>query len=94
MSEDLEHPDVPLIKQDDPTPIEKVRNQHLKVENPKNHQFTGRATASEAEIIKRALQARKKQLGIDENGKYDIVRLALDTIKHIKKDIFSSLKVS
>lgn len=89
MSEDLETPEVPLI-----TDPKKTRNQHLKVDNPKSHQFTGRATAAEAEIIQKALQARKKQLGIAENGKYDIVRLALDTIKHIKKDIFSSLKVS
>ncbi|ADY51459.1 hypothetical protein Pedsa_0887 [Pseudopedobacter saltans DSM 12145] len=83
----------PVHEENEPKPIVKPRNQHLKSADPKKYQFTGRATESEAETINRAIAARKKQLGLSENGGYDVVRLALDMIKHINNDIFSSFKV-
>ncbi|GEM_PF-3061516 len=90
----------PVHEENEPKPIVNPpacpagrRNQHLKSADPKKYQFTGRATESEAETINRAIAARKKQLGLSENGGYDVVRLALDMIKHINNDIFSSFKV-
>lgn len=63
------------------------RNQHLKIENPKSEQLTGRATREEHARIIRAIQARKK-----DNEPYDIVRLALDMLNHIENDIFQTFK--
>ncbi|MFD1632017.1 hypothetical protein [Pseudopedobacter beijingensis] len=91
MSTEIEENPVP--EENEPKTALKPRNQHLKSADPKKHQFTGRATESEAETINRTIAARKKQLGLIENGGYDIVRLALDMIKHINNDIFSSFKV-
>ncbi|TKB96863.1 hypothetical protein [Pedobacter cryophilus] len=95
----------PLIEAETPTqpdgligapvaPLQPVkpRNQHLKAENPKNKQFTGRSTEAEFEKINKAIAARKKQLGLAENSNYDIVRLALDLLKHIENDFLSSFK--
>lgn len=90
MSTEIEENPVP--EENEPKTGLKPRNQHLKSADPKKHQFTGRATESEAERINKAIVARKKQLNIPENGVYDIVRLALDALKHIDNDIFSSFK--
>ncbi|MBK0383544.1 hypothetical protein I5M32_11305 [Pedobacter sp. SD-b] len=79
---------VPAAKETEKKP----RNQHLKSENPKKYQFTARATEQTACTINKAIAARKKQLGLAENGNYDIVMLALDLIKKNNHDLLSSLK--
>lgn len=63
------------------------RNQHLKVPEPKNRQFTGRATEAEFNRINAGLQARKR--GPET---YDIVRFCLDMMNHIEGDIFQTFK--
>lgn len=65
----------------------KRENKHLKVENPKNVQFGGRATGKEAERIKEAMSLHKK-----EGETYDIVRFTLDMMNHIENDFFQSFK--
>ena len=71
-----------------PAVIPKPRgNQFPKTDNPKSEQFTGRATKDEADIINTVLRARKQ-----EGQPYDIVRLALDMIKHIEADWLQSFK--
>lgn len=63
------------------------RNQHLKSDDPKCVQFGGRATKSEAERLKEAIELRKQP------GKtYDVVRLAIDMMDHIEKDVFQTFK--
>lgn len=95
-SEKFEVPQQPEHQETPPTPAPQnpktPRNQHLKAENPKNHQLTGRATEQEAFFIKKAIAARKKQLGLTENEPYDSVRLLLDLIKKNNNDFLSSIK--
>nr|WP_276898471.1 hypothetical protein [Pedobacter kyonggii] len=66
-----------------PQPTKQPRNQHLKVEEPKNRQFTARCTESEHTLISAVMTA---------NGCTDIVRLMLFSIKLHKKDVFTSFK--
>jgi hypothetical protein len=68
-------------------PASKPRNQHLKSPDPKNVQFGGRATQSEAAELRDAIDVNKK-----EGETYDIVRLALDMKHHIENDVFQSFK--
>ncbi len=70
----------------------KPRNQHLKVEEPKNQQVTGRCTENESFLIKKAVAARKKQLGLTENKPFDAIRLLIDLIKKNNSDFLSSIK--
>ncbi|MGN7988679.1 hypothetical protein ACTJKC_15125 [Pedobacter sp. 22226] len=67
-----------------PQPAKQPRNQHLKVDEPKNKQFTARCTESEHEAISAAMAA---------NGCTDIVRLMLFSINLHKRDLFSSFKI-
>lgn len=53
------------------------------VPEPKNKQFTGRATEKEYERINKALAA---------HGGMDIVRFALKMMNHIENDIFQTFK--
>lgn len=74
-----------------PAPLsQKARFQRK--EEPKNIQFTGRATKTEAEIITEAIKARRKQKGIPDGETYDITRFALDCIKYIECDFFQTFK--
>ncbi|MBC8051895.1 MAG: hypothetical protein H7Y13_02405 [Sphingobacteriaceae bacterium] len=61
-------------------------------DEPKNIQFTGRTTATEAEKINKALAARRKQKGIPDGETYDITRFALDCIKYIESDFFQTFR--
>ncbi|MFD2581516.1 hypothetical protein ACFSR6_03380 [Pedobacter vanadiisoli] len=65
-------------------PVKQPRNQHLKVDEPKNRQFTARCTESEHRLISAAMAA---------NGCADIVRLMLFSINLHRKDVFSSFKL-
>lgn len=78
-------PDPELVP--DPIPAKQPRNQHLKVEIPKNKQFTGRATESEYNRINKALQLRKRP-----DQPYDIVRFCLDMMNHIEADFLQTFK--
>jgi hypothetical protein len=75
---------VPGIDLPKPQPVKQPRNQHLKVDEPKNKQFTARCTDSEHELISAAMAA---------NGCKDIVRLMLFSIKLHKSDVFSSFRL-
>lgn len=72
----------------------KPRNQHLKVDDPKNQQVTGRCTENELFLIKKAVAARKKQLSLTENKPFDAVRLLIDLIKKNNNDFLSSIKTN
>ena len=65
----------------------KRENNHLKVENPKSKQFTGRATQAEYDRINDVIDLHKKP-----GATYDIVRLVLDMIDHIENDVFQTFK--
>lgn len=71
----IELPGLPTAKQ--------PRNQHLKVDQPKNKQFTARCTEAEAQKINAAMVA---------NGKTDIVRLMLYAMDLFGNDFFTSFK--
>ena len=77
---------VPVTGIDLPAPqtVKQPRNQHLRVEAPKNKQFSARCTEQEHQIISSAMRA---------NGCTDIVQLMLYSIKLHKKDIISSFKL-
>lgn len=66
-----------------PTP-KQPRNQHLKVDEPKNRQLGGRATETEYNLIQQAIKA---------NGCSDIVRLMLLSIKYHQSDLLSPFKM-
>ncbi|RFZ84780.1 hypothetical protein DYU05_04010 [Mucilaginibacter terrenus] len=68
-----------------PAPAALPRNRFATVEEPKNKQFTGRATEREYNRINSALAARKQ-----DGRTYDIVRLCLDMLDHIEDDILQS----
>lgn len=74
---------VPGIDLPTPQLAKQPRNQHLKVDEPKNRQFTARCTESEHTLISAVMTA---------NGCTDIVRLMLFSIKLHKKDVFTSFK--
>ena len=58
-------------------------NRFQRKEEPKNKQFTGRATETEAIRIQKAINAQ---------GKGDIVRLLLACLNHIEADVFQTFK--
>jgi 16S rRNA U1498 N3-methylase RsmE len=64
------------------------RNQHLKIDDPKKHQFTARANQADADIINAALTARERATG----RKHDIVTLSIAMIKNIEADILQTFK--
>ena len=68
-----------------PKPANQPRNQHLKVDEPKNRQFSARCTESEYRIIQQAMAA---------NGCTDIVRLMLYSINLHKQDLLTPFKAS
>ena len=65
-------------------PAPAPRNQFVTVPEPKNKQFTGRATETEYSRINAALAARKQA------GTYDIVRFCLDMMNHIEDDFLQT----
>ena len=77
-------PAAPILP-DDPAPVPTPRKTPVTVEEPKNQQFTGRATQKEFDRIKAAITARKQ-----EGKTYDIVRLCLDMMDFIEDDIFQT----
>lgn len=66
-----------------PMPANQPRNQHLKVDEPKNRQFSARCTESEYKIIQQAMTA---------NGCPDIVRLMLYSINLHSQDLLTPFK--
>ncbi|MGZ3999163.1 MAG: hypothetical protein ACXVIY_00970 [Mucilaginibacter sp.] len=80
---DADHPTNPAPA---PTPVSR-RVPFPKVENPKDQQFTGRATYEEAIEIDEAIAAAKKKYpGRD----IDIVRYVLMCIEYIESDILQT----
>lgn len=65
-----------------PVPDKQPRNQHLKSDDPKNKQFTARATETEAIRINACLQA--------QGG--DIVRTFLKMMDYIEADVFQTFR--
>jgi hypothetical protein len=68
-------------------PLVAKKNQHLKVENPKSEQFTGRCTADEKERIQAAIDAHKRS-----GETFDIVRLTLKMLDYIENDFLQTFK--
>jgi hypothetical protein len=78
---------IPTVPETLPEPVPTPRNQFLKVPEPKNKQFTGRATQAESDRIEAAIKARKR-----DGSTYDIVRFALDMMDYIEDDILQTFK--
>lgn len=74
---------VPGIEPPAPQPAKQPRNQHLKVTEPKNKQFTARCTESDYALINKALK---------DNNCSDIVQLTLYAINLFKQDILTPFK--
>lgn len=76
---------LPAVGTDVPTleAAKQPRNQHLKVANPKNQQFTARCTEQDYQAIKSAMVA---------NGCRDLVELMLFSMNLHRNDFLSSFK--
>lgn len=74
---------VPGIDLPGQQPVPQPRNQHLKVNEPKNKQFTARCTESDFALISKALK---------DNNCSDIVQLTLFAINLFKKDFLTPFK--
>jgi hypothetical protein len=83
------NPTVPVeaIPQEAP-PVPKPRNPFVSVAEPKNKQFTGRATQKESDRIEAAITARKR--GLPPGTTYDIVRFCLDMMDCIEDDFLQT----
>lgn len=74
---------VPGIELPGQQPAKQPRNQHLRVNEPKNKQFTARCTETQFAIINKAL---------NDNDCDDIVQLTLYAIKLFKNDCLTPFK--